>query len=276
MRYRSSLLGELVVPRIRNVLYQEWLDEGTDDAVARGKAITKIAGEAQQVGRFAGEAIAAPLVQMGTLISIIAYMAVSQPLLGLLIFLIILPQAAIVLALQKYINRRVAQRVKILRRRYRRYFRRQNQRSRAIDPWRLRRNLYQASGSLPAQAVDEVRPQRHCRCRHGGDPVAWRMAVSGRQDRYRYGRGFTDCFQKGQRPLARNDRVLPDAQHRADPLRIVADTPDVVRLQGHRESMLRMGGRGFLVRDREPLGWNAFVLAPMRRGDECPLSREAV
>lgn len=116
MRYRSSLLGESVVQRIRNVLYQEWLDERTDDAVARGKAITKIADEAQQVGRFAGEAIASPLVQIGTLISIIAYMAVSQPLLGLLIFLVILPQAAIVLALQKFINRRVAQRVQILRR----------------------------------------------------------------------------------------------------------------------------------------------------------------
>ena len=116
LRYRSSLLGELIIRRIRNILYQDWVDARTDDAAERGKTITKIADEAQQVGRFAGEAIAAPLVQIGTLVSIISYMAVTQPFLGLFIFLIILPQAAIVLTLQKYINGRVERRVKILRR----------------------------------------------------------------------------------------------------------------------------------------------------------------
>lgn len=115
LRYRSSLLGEAIIRRIRNVLYQQWTDARADNAVERGKAITKIADEAQQVGRFAGEAIASPLVQVGTLVSVISYMAASQPLLGLFIFLIILPQAIIVLMLQKYINRRVALRVQILR-----------------------------------------------------------------------------------------------------------------------------------------------------------------
>jgi ABC-type bacteriocin/lantibiotic exporter with double-glycine peptidase domain len=74
-----------------------------------------LAAEAESVGAFAGAAIAMPLVQLGTLISVIAFILVSQFWLGVLALGVVLPQAAIVLGLQSRINQRVRERVQALR-----------------------------------------------------------------------------------------------------------------------------------------------------------------
>jgi ABC-type bacteriocin/lantibiotic exporter with double-glycine peptidase domain len=74
-----------------------------------------LAAEAESVGAFAGSAIASPLVQVGTLVSVIAFILASQPLLGALALGVVVPQAAIVLAMQARINRRVRERVQALR-----------------------------------------------------------------------------------------------------------------------------------------------------------------
>lgn len=115
LRYRSSVLSESVIRRIREVIYKnrEGAKAWTTDQ--RGTLVTMIAAEAEEVGRFAGMAIASPLVQMGTLVSVVGYVAANQPVLGLFLVAVVVPQAVIVLTLQKFVNERVAKRVRILR-----------------------------------------------------------------------------------------------------------------------------------------------------------------
>jgi ABC-type multidrug transport system fused ATPase/permease subunit len=117
MNYRSQTLGENVIRRIRISIYEDRLrysqSEGRD---TRGQLVTMIANEAEELGRFAGQAIASPFLQIGTLISVIGFIAYTQPYLGIFLLLVIVPQAAIVLSLQKSINEKVAVRVRVLRR----------------------------------------------------------------------------------------------------------------------------------------------------------------
>jgi hypothetical protein len=77
--------------------------------------VTMLASEAETVGAFAGGAIASPLVQLGTLISVISFIFASQPRLGVLALAVVFPQAAIVVALQNRINQRVRERVQAVR-----------------------------------------------------------------------------------------------------------------------------------------------------------------
>lgn len=115
MQYRSSTLSESVIKRIRAKILEDATDANQSSSVGRGRLVTMVAAEAEKVGSFAGEAISTPVLQLGTLLSVISFVTVTQPYLGLLILGIILPQALIVLTLQKYINQKVAARVKVLR-----------------------------------------------------------------------------------------------------------------------------------------------------------------
>jgi len=111
LQYKSSLLSEGVIRRIRNRIYDEKGEE-----TQRGTVVEMIASEAEEVGRFAGTAMAAPLMQLGTLVSVIGYIATSQPVLGAFMVAIVVPQAVIAVSVQQRINDRVAYRVKVLRR----------------------------------------------------------------------------------------------------------------------------------------------------------------
>ena len=118
LNYRLSRLGEDIVLRIRERLYGNYVSDvatGAPDLPKRGTLVTMLAAEAESVGAFAGAAIASPLVQLGTLISVIAFILASQPLLGVLALCVVVPQAAIVVAVQARINRRVRERVQALR-----------------------------------------------------------------------------------------------------------------------------------------------------------------
>lgn len=118
LNYRLSVLGEDIVLRIRERLYGNYVSDvgtGAPGAPKRGTLVTMLAAEAESVGAFAGSAIASPLVQLGTLVSVIAFILASQPLLGVLALGVVAPQAAIVVAMQSRINRRVRERVQALR-----------------------------------------------------------------------------------------------------------------------------------------------------------------
>jgi ABC-type bacteriocin/lantibiotic exporter with double-glycine peptidase domain len=114
---RLALVGERVVRLIRERLYTNHVAQAAGDSAdgAHGTLVTMLAAEAEVVGAFAGSAISTPVVQLGTLLSVIGFIAVSQPWLGLLALGVVLPQAAIVLALQGRINQRVKERVQVLR-----------------------------------------------------------------------------------------------------------------------------------------------------------------
>ncbi|MGR3635926.1 MAG: ABC transporter transmembrane domain-containing protein [Shimia sp.] len=115
LNYRSSLLGEDTIRRIRARIYGAHHDPDAKRKPNTGTLATIIAAEAEEVGRFVGQAVANPLLQVGTLFSVVSYVAATQPYLGAFLILIILPQAAIVLILQERVNRRVKERTIILR-----------------------------------------------------------------------------------------------------------------------------------------------------------------
>ena len=115
---RLAVVGERVVRMIRERLYQNQVADTASDPRAadrRGALVAMLTAEAEMVGSFAGAAISAPVVQIGTLVSIIGFIAVSQPWLGALALAVVVPQAAIVLGIQNRINGRVRERVQALR-----------------------------------------------------------------------------------------------------------------------------------------------------------------
>ncbi len=114
--YRSGTLGEDIIRLIRQRLYVRAADVGeTGEDVRHGTMSTAISAEAEELGKFAGGAFSDPVVQIGTLISVIGYISSTQPGLGLIAISMILPQIAIVLISQRKVNIFVAERVRILR-----------------------------------------------------------------------------------------------------------------------------------------------------------------
>lgn len=115
---RLALVGERVVKLIRERLYTNLVDDVAREPEAtapRGRILAMLNAEAELVGSFAGAAIAHPLLQAGTLVSVIGFIGASQPLLGAVAVGVVLPQALIVIALQRRIDEHVRSRVQSLR-----------------------------------------------------------------------------------------------------------------------------------------------------------------
>ena len=118
LNYRSSLLGEATIRRIRAAVYEARLDDTQDLPIQKqssGTIATIISAEAEEVGRFVGQAIANPIVQIGTLVSVVSFVAATQPYLAGFIVAVVVPQALIVLVLQARVNARVKERTIFLR-----------------------------------------------------------------------------------------------------------------------------------------------------------------
>jgi ABC-type bacteriocin/lantibiotic exporter with double-glycine peptidase domain len=118
LNFRLSVVGEGIVRLLRERLSANSVSNtkgGVPENPKRGTLVTMLAAEAEAVGAFAGSAIASPLMQLGTLISVLGFIFASQPRLGVLALGIVVPQAAIVVAIQSRINQRVRERVQALR-----------------------------------------------------------------------------------------------------------------------------------------------------------------
>lgn len=116
--YRSGILGEDVIRLLRNRLYArsvEWSHE-SGETIPKGTLSTAVSAEAEELGKFTGGAFSDPVVQIGTLVSVIGFIASTQPFLGAIALATILPQVIIVLITQKKVNQFVAERVQVLRR----------------------------------------------------------------------------------------------------------------------------------------------------------------
>lgn len=114
--YRSGTLGEDLIRLIRQRLLVRSVDVREEGSGPRkGTMTTAITAESEELGKFAGGAFSDPVVQIGTLISVIGYISSTQPALGLIALSMILPQIAIVLISQRRVNTFVAERVRILR-----------------------------------------------------------------------------------------------------------------------------------------------------------------
>jgi ABC-type multidrug transport system fused ATPase/permease subunit len=116
--YKSSLLGETIILEIREQIVKEQIVDGRvpdSEKLQHGSLLTMMTAEAEEVGKFVGAALTAPLIQIATLLSVIAFIAYNQPYLAVFAAAIVVPQALIVLCVQRKINEKIAERVKVLR-----------------------------------------------------------------------------------------------------------------------------------------------------------------
>jgi ABC-type multidrug transport system fused ATPase/permease subunit len=117
---RSAGLGESMIRSLRGDIFgscttlpSETLGETTKER--SGTVVAMIATEAEAVGKFVGDCISTPIVQVGTLLSVLSYMVYTEPVLGLVVLLIAVPQIFIVPIIQRRINIHVRERVRTLR-----------------------------------------------------------------------------------------------------------------------------------------------------------------
>jgi len=116
MGLRSGVLGEDIIRLLRQRLYRDTnRNQQKPGAIQTGTLTTAISAEAEELGKFAGSAYSEPVVQIGTLVSVIGFIASTQPGLGAIALAMIAPQVLLVLFTQGRINTLVASRVHILR-----------------------------------------------------------------------------------------------------------------------------------------------------------------
>jgi ABC-type bacteriocin/lantibiotic exporter with double-glycine peptidase domain len=118
LQYRSAMLGETIVRRIRGRIlanHARKCDTGDLTRTADGTVVSMLTSEAESVGLFVGEAITTPLLEFGTLLSVLIFITMSEPLLGAFIVAIAVPQAVIVVAVQGPVNTLVKRRLELLR-----------------------------------------------------------------------------------------------------------------------------------------------------------------
>jgi len=112
--FLSNTLGEDMIRRLRTFIYRTARDK-EQKQIDQGTLATTITAEAEDLGKFTGGAIADPLMELGTLVSVIGFVTATQPRLGLIVFMVILPQLIVVLVSQRKVNALVGERVLKLR-----------------------------------------------------------------------------------------------------------------------------------------------------------------
>jgi len=116
---KSAGLGEAMIRSIREKIYSSGAasrpGETTKDQSGTFVTMISSEAEAEAVGKFVGDCISTPIVQAGTLLSVLSYMLYTEPLLGLVVLLIAVPQIFIVPIVQRRINAHVRERVRTLR-----------------------------------------------------------------------------------------------------------------------------------------------------------------
>ena len=108
-----SWVSENAVRDLRMFISQTGHPQG--DAASRGIEISMLIAESEAIGGFAGDAIAEPALQLGTLFSVMGYLVFIQPLMAVVLLGVIVPQLVFVPLMQMAINRRVQRRIAALR-----------------------------------------------------------------------------------------------------------------------------------------------------------------
>ena len=79
-----------------------------------GALVTTISSQTEAVGKFVGDCISTPIVQAGTLRSVLSYMLYTEPRLGLVVLFIAVPQLFLVPMIQRRLNVYVRERAHAL------------------------------------------------------------------------------------------------------------------------------------------------------------------
>ena len=118
---RSSGLGESMIWSLREKIFSSnspirGSEMVGDTAIDKsGTVVTMISSEAEAVGKFVGDCISTPIVQAGTLLSVLSYTLYTEPRLGLVVLFIAVPQLVLVPLIQRRINAQTRERVQTLR-----------------------------------------------------------------------------------------------------------------------------------------------------------------
>ncbi len=109
-------VSECAVRRLRRSVYDQIAeDENCEDPRQGGVGMSIILAEADPVGGFVGMSLSEPLLQGGTLLTVLGYMVFLQPWMALFSFILFSLQILFVPLLQRAINRRAGVRIKTLR-----------------------------------------------------------------------------------------------------------------------------------------------------------------
>jgi ABC-type bacteriocin/lantibiotic exporter with double-glycine peptidase domain len=116
-RYRADMLGEWATKYLRNRKLQRQVEESKPGQkhAEKGTFANIVSAESEAIGHFVGRAFADPVLQIGTLISVLSYIAATQPRLGIIIVCTSIPQALLVFFLQPRINALVREHIEKLR-----------------------------------------------------------------------------------------------------------------------------------------------------------------
>jgi ABC-type multidrug transport system fused ATPase/permease subunit len=118
---KSAGLGEFTIRSLREEALRSASPpikpDATPDGTRKDKSgalVTTISSQAEAVGKFVGDCISTPIVQAGTLLSVLSYMLYTEPRLGVVVLLIAMPQLFLVPMIQRRLNVHVRERAHTL------------------------------------------------------------------------------------------------------------------------------------------------------------------
>src|SRR6516225_4506941 len=114
---KSSGLGEFMIRSLREDVLRSSSSSANPNVIPdetrqnrSGALVTTISSQAEAVGKFVGDCISTPIVQAGTLLSVLSYMLYAEPRLGVVVLFIAVPQLLVVPMIQRRINVHVRER----------------------------------------------------------------------------------------------------------------------------------------------------------------------
>jgi len=118
---KSAGLGEYMIRSLREAVLRSSTTSSNPDATPdetrkdkSGALVTTISSQAEAVGKFVGDCISTPIVQAGTLLSVLGYMLYTEPSLGAVVLFIAVPQLFVVPINQRRLNVYVRERAHTL------------------------------------------------------------------------------------------------------------------------------------------------------------------
>ena len=121
LNIKSAGLGEFTIRSLRKEVLRSATPpakpDETSDQTGKSKPgalVTTISSQAEAVGKFVGDCISTPIVQAGTLLSVLSYMLYTEPRLGAVVLFIAVPQFFLVPMVQRRLNVYVRERAHTL------------------------------------------------------------------------------------------------------------------------------------------------------------------
>ncbi len=114
---KSAGLGEFMIRSLREQVLHSSSRDATPHETRNNKSgglVTTISSQAEAVGKFVGDCISTPIVQAGTLLSVLGYMLYTEPRLGVVVLFITIPQLFVVPMIQRRLNVHVRERAHTL------------------------------------------------------------------------------------------------------------------------------------------------------------------